>query len=294
MGIPEDQLTTWANIGAQETSKTTYATIKTCLDAGDYRAKSFCNFLQGSYGNDTNIRAESDVDVVMELTGVYYYDLTSLPPDQEQAFRANLSGANYNFKEFRADVIRTLAARFGADVAPGDKAIAVKANGNRRKADVLACVEHHKLTYYSPGQPEQRVDGICFFKPDGTRVVNYPRLHAQNLSAKNQDTKEWFKHLVRIFKNARQKLIADGAIDAGVAPSYYIEGLLYNVPAQHFGTNYATSMFECLKYLVQADRSKFLCANRQYPLLDGNADVTWNTGNCNAFIDGLADLWNQW
>lgn len=293
MAISEEQLTIWANIGAQETSKNTYATIKSCLDAGDYRGKSFCNFLQGSYGNDTNIRAESDVDVVMEMTGIYYYDLSSLPPDQEQAFRANLSGADYNFKEFRADVIKTLTGRFGSDVDPGDKAIAVKANGNRRKADVLACVEHHKLTYYSAGQPEQRVDGICFFKPDGTRVVNYPRLHAQNLTAKNQATKEWFKHLVRIFKNARQRLIENGAIQRGVAPSYYIEGLLYNVPSIHFGGSYAKSMLECFVYLSQENRAGFVCANQQYPLLDGNSDVTWNTTDCSVYVNALIDLWNN-
>jgi hypothetical protein len=187
------------------------------------------SFLQGSYGNDTNIRTESDVDVVMELTGIYYYDLSSLPPAQQDAFKANHGSADYNFKAFREDVTRVLKASFGNDVVPGDKAVVVKASGNRRKTDVLACVEHHKLSYYSPGAPEAKVVGICFFKPDGTRVVNYPRLHSEHLTAKNQATHEWFKHLVRIFKNARQRLIADGVIQPGVAPSYYIEGLLYNV-----------------------------------------------------------------
>jgi hypothetical protein len=294
MSIPDDQLEIWAKIGAQETSKNTYATVKLCLDAGSYGGRGFCNFLQGSYGNDTNIRAESDVDVVMEATGIYYYDLSALPADQQQAFKNNHGSADYNFAQFRTDVIETLTARFGKDVDPGTKAIAIKANGNRRKADVLVCFEHHKLSYYWPGQPEQRVDGICFFKTDGTQVVNYPRLHAASLTSKNQATNEWFKHLVRIFKNARQRLIENGAIDVGVAPSYYIEGLLYNVPPKHFGTSYATSMFECLSYLTNANRSAFVCPNQQYQLLDGNSDVTWNTANCNAFLSAVVDLWNQW
>src|SRR5690348_12934311 len=106
MAIPEDQLKTWANIGAQETSKNTYATVKSCLDGGTYRGKKFGSFLQGSYGNDTNIRADSDVDVVMEMTGIYYYDLSSLPPAQEKAFRDNHDVADYNFKEFRDDVFK--------------------------------------------------------------------------------------------------------------------------------------------------------------------------------------------
>lgn len=294
MPIPEDQLTTWASIGAQQTSKSTYATIKSCLDAGDYSNKPFCNFLQGSYGNDTNIRVESDVDVVMEMTGIYYYDLSMLPPAQEQAFKADHSAANYGFNDFRATVIKTLAAKFGADVVPGTKAIAVRANGNRRKADVLACVEHHKLTFYATGKPEQKVDGICFFKSDGAQVVNYPRLHADALTTKNQATSEWFKHLVRIFKNARQRLIEDGVIQAGVAPSYYIEGLLYNVPPGHFGKSYAASMLQALVYLSQSDKSRFRCPNGQYPLLDGNTDVTWNTKECNEYIAALIELWSQW
>lgn len=189
---------------------------------------------------------------------------------------------------------RVLKASFGNDVVPGDKAIVVKASGNRRKTDVLACVEHHKLSYYSPGAPETKVVGICFFKSDGTQVVNYPRLHSEHLIAKNQATHEWFKHLVRIFKNARQRLISDGVIRPGVAPSYYIEGLLHNVPSACFGRNYASSMFECLVYLSLTDRSGFTCANQQYPLLGGNPDVTWNTSDCSAYINAMVHLWNQW
>jgi hypothetical protein len=37
-------------------------------------------FLQGSYGNDTNIYAESDVDVVMRTDSIYYSDTSALNP----------------------------------------------------------------------------------------------------------------------------------------------------------------------------------------------------------------------
>ena len=61
MAIPEAQLTTWAQIGAQATSKETYATVKLSLDGEDaaYHSKNYNVFLQGSYGNDTNIYRES-------------------------------------------------------------------------------------------------------------------------------------------------------------------------------------------------------------------------------------------
>jgi hypothetical protein len=293
MAIPEDQLTTWAQIGAQQTSKDTYATVKRCLDGGTY-PRSTSSFLQGSYGNDTNIRTESDVDVVMVCSGIYYSDTSALPADQLANFNAAWTTADYDFRAFRTDCLNVLRARFGADVNPGAKAIAINASGNRRKADVLVCVEHHKYVEYRIGLPPRKIVGICFFKTDETKVVNYPRLHSEHLITKNQNTNEWFKHVVRIFKNARQRLISDGVIVAGVAPSYYIEGLLYNVPDPNFGTDYATSVLNCLRYLTQADRTTFVCANEQYRLLDGNADVTWNTPHCNAFINGMVNLWNQW
>ncbi len=293
MPIPEEQLATWAQIGAQQTSKDTYATVKRCLEGGTY-PKATCSFLQGSYGNDTNIRTESDVDVVMECNGVYYSDTSLLPTDQLANFNAAWSAGNYDFQAFRKDVLAVLQPRFGADVNPGSKAISIGPNGNRRKADVLVCVEHHKYLSYRAGVAAQKVVGVCFYKTDGTKVVNYPRLHSQNLTTKNQNTAEWFKHLVRIFKNARQRLIANGAIANGVAPSYYIEGLLYNVPNLTFGASYSASVLNCLRYLTQANRAAMVCANEQYPLLDGNADVTWNSTDCNSYLDGLVDLWNQW
>jgi hypothetical protein len=293
MAIPEDQLERWSNIGAQTTSKDTYATIKACLDAGNYGGKSYCSFLQGSYGNDTNIWKESDVDVVMELTGLYYYDLSSLSAQQQQVWHSAHPAGNYKFNQFKTDVHARLQAQFGADVEQSTKAITIKARGNRRKADVLACFQHKRIT--STGLlGDTTVDGICFWKTDGTQVVNYPRLHSQNLTSKHQATNGYYKLAVRIFKNARQKLIDEGVIAIGVAPSYYIEGLLHNIPNRHFGVNYATTTFECLNYLNNANRAAFQCANQQYPLLGGSADVTWNSAHCDAFLSGMIELWNQW
>jgi len=230
----------------------------------------------------------------MECNGIYYYDISSLPADQQAAFNAARTGTNYSFQLFRTAVLATLTQQFGRDVNPGTKAITVNAGGNRRKADVLVCVEHHKYLSYSTTSPSVKEVGICFFKSDGTKVVNYPRLHAAHLTTKNQNTAEWYKHIVRIFKNGRQKLIDDGAIAAGVAPSYYIEGLLYNVPNAHFGVSYNSSVFNCLKFLAETDRTKFVCANEQYPLLGGNADVTWNSANCATFLNRFVEMWNQW
>lgn len=296
MAISEEQLATWAQIGAQVTSRDTYATVRRALVAENtgYHDKRYTVFLQGSYGNDTNIWKESDVDVVIRLDSVFTYDLGSLPPDQQHAFRAVHPDATYTQNEYRADVLMALRRSFGSAVAAGSKAVSIRASGNRRKADVLVATLHRKYWRYGGHADASYVDGISFHKGDGTRVANFPRQHRENLVAKNQTTNEWFKHIVRIFKNARQRLIDEGYIDDGCAPSYYIEGLLYNVPTHCFGNTYQDSVVACVNWLYEADRSALLCANQQYPLLDGDADVTWRSLNCKAFLDALIELWKRW
>ena len=44
------------------------------------------SFLQGSYGNDTNVYSDSDVDVVMRLDSVFYYDLSRMTESERAAY----------------------------------------------------------------------------------------------------------------------------------------------------------------------------------------------------------------
>ena len=69
MPIPEAQLETWSHQGSIQQSSSTYNTVKTALEASDnpYYDKNYSIFLQGSYGNNTNIYSESDVDIVIRL-----------------------------------------------------------------------------------------------------------------------------------------------------------------------------------------------------------------------------------
>ena len=84
MTISESQMETWAKQGAITTSASTYATIKATLESSTagYAGKSYEVYLQGSYGNDTNIYKESDVDIVIQLNATFFQDITKLPPDQ--------------------------------------------------------------------------------------------------------------------------------------------------------------------------------------------------------------------
>jgi len=67
--------------------------------------------------------------------------------------------------------------------------------------------------------------------------------------------------MVRILKNMRSRLVNDGVTAEGSAPSYFLEGLLYNVPNDKFGTSYGDTFVAAMNWILEADRKKFVCAN---------------------------------
>jgi hypothetical protein len=153
MAIPESQLKTWSGQGSVAQSAATYEIIKKALnDVGaPYHARDFSIFLQGSYGNDTNVYKDSDVDIVICLDPTYYSDTNALSDGAKSAFEKARSPAEYGYKKFKKEVVDWLGVRFGSDVKPGKKAISVKGNGTRRDVDVLVCAKHRRYRKESTG-----------------------------------------------------------------------------------------------------------------------------------------------
>jgi len=295
MAIPESQLETWSHQGSVSQSSDTYGTIKRSLEASaaPYYGKEFEVFLQGSYGNDTNIYSESDVDVVIRLNSTFYRDISELPPDQQSAYVANHSTASYTYDNFKTDVMIALNSNFGRSVKPGSKAIKIIADGNRRNSDVLVAAEYRRYHRFISLSDQNYDSGICFFTSSGGQIVNYPKQHSSNCTQKHQGTNNWFKPMVRILKNIRGRLVDEGTIAKDTAPSYFLEGLLYNVPNDKFGKSYGDSFVACFNWILNADRTKFVCANMQYYLL-GDDNVRWPEANCKKFLDEAKKLWNEW
>jgi len=155
----------------------------------------------------------------------------------------------------------------------GEKAIKIDAAGNRRSADVVPAAQFRRYRSYSIYNTEDFEKGICFFTTSGDRVANYPKQHSENCTAKHQATRSLFKPMVRILKNLRNKLISDGSIPEGAAPSYFLEALLYNVPNEKFGGSYLDTMVAVINWILSADQNKFVCANHQYYLLGDSSAV---------------------
>jgi len=295
LAIPQSQLEVWAKQGAAIVgSRDTYATIRRALEVpgSGYSGKSYKIFLQGSYGNDTNIWAESDVDVVIRLDSIYHYDTSALNQVHLAQFNAALIPGTYPYLDYKNDVKTALVKAFGAsDIVDGSKAITIKAKGNRRSADVIVATLFRR--YYSGTYSLMADSGICFFDSKGNRIANYPDQHSANCTQKHQATFSRFKPLVRVFKNMRSRLVNAGTIADGIAPSYYIEGLLYNVPNEKFQNSPVDTFVDTVNWILQANRAAFWCPNNQYPLF-GDTAVQWPAANYDVFMKALITLWNDW
>src|SRR6266496_25434 len=296
MAIPEAQLTTWSHIGAIQQSAQTYETVRKVLNdsSSPYYSKDFSIFLQGSYGNNTNVYKDSDVDIVIRLNQTFYSDLTHLEPGAKESFNKAYSDAQYGFDEFKAEALSWLKANFGAAVDPGKKAIFIKGSGSRRDADVLVCANLRRYREGSNGADGKYDEGICFFLPDKTRIVNFPEQHSENCTTKQQATHEWFKPVVRVYKSMRNRMTDEGVIKAGLAPSYFVEGLLWNAPANLFGASYGDSFANTFNWVLKADKTKLACANDLFWLVRDNSQACWPTANFDAYLAAARKYWDDW
>jgi hypothetical protein len=243
---------------------------------------------------DTNIYSESDVDIVIKLNDCFHHDLTRLPTEQQAMFKAIHNDATYTYAHFKADVLGVLTGQYGSDLDPGEKAIAIASRGNRRKADVISAIQFRRYHKFVSTSDQAYEEGISFYTGAGVRVANYPKQHSENLTKKHQDTNQWFKPMARILKNLRSRLVTEGMLEAGAAPSYYLEGLLYNVPNNKFGKSYADTFINSINWILEVEKKDLVCANRQYYLLRPELPVTWRTEKLQAFLTAAVELWEQW
>jgi len=97
------------------------------------------------------------------------------------------------------------------------------------------------------------------------------------------------------FKNLRSRCVSEEILRQGVAPSYYLEGLLYNIPLDKFGGSYSDTFVNAINWLQQeADKDKLVCANEQYYLLFDGTHTSWPKADGQAFLDAAIKLWNDW
>jgi hypothetical protein len=297
MAIPKDQCDTWRHQGATATAKATHEAVRKALDANtsSVKGQSYEVFLQGSYKNDTNIRADSDVDIVVQLNDIYYDDLSGLRPDELARYEKAKYPPTYTLDQFDTDVQKSLRSYFGKEqITPQNKCVNVAAANGRLKADVVVAAQYRRYERFSSWSDQAYVEGITFWgRTDLVQVVNYPKRHYDNGVTKNADGGN-YKSSVRMIKNARRYLVAKSQLAAAVAPSYFVECWLYNIPNDRYVNDSAESFYNILDWLNRnPDWDQFVCQNWQQYLF-GPLSVQWSKPSASQLQTALVGLWNNW
>lgn len=122
---------------------------------------------------------------------------------------------------------------------------------------------------------------------------SFPKQHAANCTAKHQATNQNFKRMVRVFKNMRNSMIDKGLLGDKVAPSYFIEGMLYNVPNDKFTGSYQDMWVDCFNWIVEADETNLTTASDLHFLVRENFPECWPSANFHTLTAALKKYWES-
>ncbi|BCK57897.1 nucleotidyltransferase domain-containing protein [Nocardia wallacei] len=177
-------------------------------------------YAKGSYANNTNVRADSDVDIAVQCSDVIYWD--------EATDDAHSGGSPYTGiwtpARLRSELKTALEAKFPDQVdSSGSTAFRIHSSTARVDADVVPCFDYHY--YFSPTHFRE---GAKVFKKDGASLINYPQQQLDNGVAKNTRTNRRYKQAVRIMKRVENRMVEDDVHRE--VPSFFVECLVYNCP----------------------------------------------------------------
>ncbi len=323
MPIPESQLETWSHLGATTTAKRTHEAVERALrrhlpvmtydvyspnplllrqvsflGGGAYSRSSetvqYEVYLQGSYRNFTNIYADSDVDVVVQLKSDTSSSTSALSdPNKRSCFN--------RWDAFRCSVHSALVAEFGSGaVSYGDKSIKIARDGGRLPCDVVPCMghSHHSASIFDF---RPTVTGIAFWSQrDQRQIINFPKQHYANGAEKNERTSKRFKPVVRMLKNARKAAVQKGYLTDGVAPSYFEECFVYSAPDSLFRSSLGDSFYKIVSHwretLQTRNRLATMCLRCQNEVMDlfGYTPEQWSQESAKQLTMGLINLWDNW
>lgn len=181
-------------------------------------------FAQGSYRSNTNVRADSDVDICVRCSNTFHF---SLPSDVTRE-SLGITPATLDFQTYKKKISNALYDHFTFyGVTPGNKAFTVTENSYRITADVVPTFEYRK--YFWSGSTLRYISGVCFFTDDGKFIVNWPEQTYTNGVAKNERTGRRYKKVVRVLKGLRNEMEENGYESAKKISSFQIACLAYNV-----------------------------------------------------------------
>lgn len=302
MPIPHSQLQTWSRQGPITSSSTTYQSVRNALEHANSPISEMISsgsvkvYLQGSYANDTNIRGDSDVDVVVELTDAFHSNKYELTQPQLELHEQTYSFSSYDWDDLRSDVIKALNMYYGEAYVDtsGNKSIKVLPNSGRLRADIVPVVSYRKYYYFNGMHDHSKDVGVSLtHMAKKSRIVNYPEKHYQNGVQKHKGSSNLFKPTVRMIKNAVSYLVDNGTLKKEVAPSYFLQCMVYNVPSNLFDADLTQTYCNVVNHWHGADFSSFTCQHEMHDLF-GADDTYWNEVDARLTLNALIKLWKEW
>ena len=275
MPISDSMLNQWSHHHAATASVQAHTAIREALARHDIPVHEIS--LQGSYKNDTNLRRNSDVDLVVQLNARLRPRVAVLIGSELQGSGSH-AVAYENWRSFRRLVLTALRARFGDAVSTGRKCLKVAQGPIPAAADVVVTLKCG--------------NGTALYIPDERRwAVSFPQQHQSKGAQKERGTAGRYKRAIRMFKGARNHLLESNALADGTAPSYFIECLMYNVPNSLFKNSLVETYAGAVNWLSTAMLGEFKCQN-QFVDLFGTSSDQWSVEKAQAFIRALGRLWN--
>lgn len=221
----EDKLAGWTGPSSsteQDKQDRTERMIKEAIKS--HTAFDNCSlkvYAKGSYANNTNVRADSDVDIAVQCTDVLYWE------EAEAGCKPTASSpytGPWTRQKLRTELKAALEAKFPGQVdSSGSTALSIDSTSSRVDADVVPCFDYRY--YFTSGGHR---DGAKVFKTDGSSIENFPEQQKVNGSNKNTRTSRRYKRAVRILKRLENAMVAAGVHRE--VPSFFVECLVYNVP----------------------------------------------------------------
>ncbi len=187
-------------------------------------------FAQGSYRANTNVRADSDVDICVCNRSSFFTQY----PDGVSDTTLGYTNTGLTFSDFKNLVGEALTARFTyMGVTRGDKAFNVHENSYRIEADVIPTFEYRDFYRKYDGSLTYR-EGVKFFTDGSKGIINWPDQTYENGTAKTNSTGRQFKRVVRVLKGLRNEMQSAQVREANNIASFLIESLIWNVPDSYF------------------------------------------------------------
>jgi hypothetical protein len=181
-------------------------------------------YAKGSYANNTNVKADSDVDIAVQCGEAVYWDEATAGAHPPSGSYVGI----WTPARLRSELETALKSKFPGQVdSSGSTAFRIHSSSARVDADVVPCFDYH---YYFSSSSYR--EGAKVFKKNGKSLVNYPKQQLENGRGKNTRTKQYYKKAVRIMKRVENAMVAEGVHRE--VPSFFVECLVYNCPDSVF------------------------------------------------------------